>query len=163
MRSHLSSHYPSIWDVVEFVMQILKIRDEDNDSDEATQIMYFNSQTTTILLVSLCRDEYNKVHELQTTKESWDAIKTAPDGAKIIWITRMELIKGELRRFAINQGEGPQDMYNRLKALVTQIRDYRSTKWTHHKVVKLMLRSLVSYNTTLVTWSVNILGTRSSI
>jgi hypothetical protein len=51
-------------------MQIFKIRDEDNDSDEATQIMYFNSQETTILLVSLCRDEYNKVHELQTMKES---------------------------------------------------------------------------------------------
>jgi hypothetical protein len=36
-------------------------------------------------------------------------------GDKII---RMELIEGQLGRFAINKGEGPQEMYNQLKSLV---------------------------------------------
>jgi hypothetical protein len=62
----------------------------------------------------------------------------------------MELINGELGRFTINI-EGPQEMYNRIKSLVNQIQNYRSTKWTDHEVVKLMLRSLIPHNTTLVT------------
>jgi hypothetical protein len=37
------------------------VGDEDYDSDEATQIKHFNSQATSILLASLCREEYNKV------------------------------------------------------------------------------------------------------
>jgi hypothetical protein len=36
------------------------VGDKDYDSDEATQIRHFNSQATSILLASLCREEYNK-------------------------------------------------------------------------------------------------------
>jgi hypothetical protein len=41
------------------------VGDEDYDSDEATQIRHFNSQTTSILLASLCREEYNKLHVVE--------------------------------------------------------------------------------------------------
>jgi hypothetical protein len=33
--------------------------DEDYDSDKAAQIKHFNSQATSILLASLCREEYH--------------------------------------------------------------------------------------------------------
>jgi hypothetical protein len=33
------------------------------------QIRHFNSQATTILLASLCREEYNKVQGLKSAKE----------------------------------------------------------------------------------------------
>jgi hypothetical protein len=36
-------------------------------------------------------------------------------------ITKMELVEGEPRRFAMNRGEEPTDTYNRLKALVNKI------------------------------------------
>jgi hypothetical protein len=67
-------------------------------------------------------------------KEIWDTLKTAHEGDKITKITRMELIGGELKRFAINKGEGPQEMHNRLKMLVNQILNLGSTKWTDHNV-----------------------------
>jgi hypothetical protein len=108
-----------------------------------------NSQLS--LLASLCREEYNKLNGLQKSMEILDALKAAHEGDKVTKITRLELIKGELRRFAINKGEGPQEMYNRLKTLVNQIYNLGSTKWTDHEVVKLMLRSLVSRNATLFT------------
>jgi hypothetical protein len=60
--------------------------------------------------------------------EILDALKAAHEGDKVTKITRLELIKGELRRFAINKGEGPQEMYNRLKTLVNQIYNLGSTK-----------------------------------
>jgi hypothetical protein len=56
-------------------------------------------------------------------------------------ITKMELIKGELGRFAMKRGEEPTEMYNRLKTLVHQIRNYGKTIWIDHDVVRLMLRS----------------------
>jgi hypothetical protein len=61
MRHHLTSLHASIWDIVEFGAQVPSVRDEGYDSDEVTQIQHFDSQATTILLASLCREEYNKV------------------------------------------------------------------------------------------------------
>jgi hypothetical protein len=54
----------------------------------------------------------------------------------------MELVEGELGRFAMIRGEEPTQTYNRLKTLVNKIRIYGSTRWTKHDVVRLMLRSL---------------------
>jgi hypothetical protein len=61
MRFHLTSLHKSIWDVVEFSVQVPSVGDEDYDEDEAAQIEHFNSQATTILLASLSKEEYNKV------------------------------------------------------------------------------------------------------
>jgi hypothetical protein len=53
----------------------------------------------------------------------------------------MELVEGELGRFAMIRGEEPTQTYNRLKTLINKIRSYESTRWTDHDVVRLMLRS----------------------
>ena len=68
MRHHLTSLHKSIWDIVEFGAQTPKLADEDYDPDEAAQIRHFNSQATSILLASLCREEYNKVQGLNNAK-----------------------------------------------------------------------------------------------
>jgi hypothetical protein len=78
MRHHLTSLHTSIWDIVEFGAQVPSMGDEGYDSDEVAQIRHFNSQATTILLASLCREEYNKVQGLKSAKEIWDMLKTAP-------------------------------------------------------------------------------------
>jgi hypothetical protein len=150
MRHHLTSLHKSIWDIVEYGMQIPKVGDMDYDSDEADQIRHFNSQATTILLASLCREEYNKVQGLKTAKEIWDVLKTAHEGDEVTKVTKWETIKGELGRFVLNQGEEPQAMYNWLKTLVNQVRNLGSTKWDDHEMVKVILRSLVFRNPTQV-------------
>jgi hypothetical protein len=114
MRYHLTSLHKSIWDVVEFGVQVPSVGDEDYDEDEVAQIQHFNSQATTILLASLSRDEYNKVQGLKSAKEIWDVLKTAHEGDEVTKITKRETIEGELGRFRLRQGEEPQDMYNRL-------------------------------------------------
>jgi hypothetical protein len=57
MRHHLTSLHSSIWDIVEFGVQVPSVGDEGYDSDEVAQIQHFDSQATTILLASLCREE----------------------------------------------------------------------------------------------------------
>jgi hypothetical protein len=56
MRYHLTSLHKSIWDVVDFGVQVPSVEDEDYDEDEVAQIVHFNSQATTILLASLSRE-----------------------------------------------------------------------------------------------------------
>jgi hypothetical protein len=150
MRHHLTSPHTSIWDIVEFGVQIPSPGDEDYDSDEVAQIRHFNSQATTILLASLSREEYNKVQGLKSAKEIWDILKTTHEGDEVTKITKRETIEGELGRFMLNQGEEPQAMYNRLKTLVNQVRNLGSTKWDDHEMVKVILRSLVFLNPTQV-------------
>jgi hypothetical protein len=150
MRYHLTSLHKSIWDVVEFGVQVPSVGDEDYDEDEVAQIVHFNSQATTILLTSLSREEYNKVQGLKSAKEIWNVLKTAHEGDEVTKITKRETIEGELGRFRLRQGEEPQEMYNRLKTLVNQVRNLGSKKWDDHEMVKVILRSLVFLNPTQV-------------
>jgi hypothetical protein len=143
MRHHLTSLHKSIWDIVEYGAQVPKKGDKDYDSEEVDKIRHFNSQATTILLASLSREEYNKVQGLKSAKEIWDVLKTAHEGDEVTKITKLD-------RFMLNQGEEPQAMYNRLKTLVNQVRNLRSTKWDDHEMVKVILRSLVFLNPTQV-------------
>jgi hypothetical protein len=126
------------------------VGDEGYDSDEVAQIRHFNSQATTILLASLCREEYNKVQGLKSAKEIWNVLKTTHEGDEVTKITKRETIEGELGRFVVNQGEEPQAMYNRLNTLVNQVCNLGSTKWDDHEMVKVILRSLVFCNPTQV-------------
>jgi hypothetical protein len=95
MRHHLTSLQESIWDIVEFGAQVPQVKDKDYNSDEAAQIRHFNSQATSILLASLCREEYNKVQGLKSAKEIWDVLKTAHEGDEVTKIIKRETIKGE--------------------------------------------------------------------
>jgi hypothetical protein len=99
-----------------------------------------NAQATTVLLASLCKDEYNKVSGLDNAKQIWDTLKISHEGNDATMITKMELVEGELGRFAMIRGEEPTQTYNRLKTLVNKIRSYGSTRWTDHDAVRLMLR-----------------------
>jgi hypothetical protein len=126
------------------------VGDKDYDSDEVAQIRHFNSQATSILLASLCREEYNKVQGLKSAKEIWDVLKTTHEGDEVTKITKRETIEGEIGRFVLNKGEEPQAMYNQLKTMVNQVRNLRSTKWDDHEMVKVILRSLVFRNPTQV-------------
>jgi hypothetical protein len=109
-----------------------------------------NAQATTVLLASLCRDEYNKVSGLDNAKQIWDTLKISHEGNDATMITKMEMVEGELGRFAMIRGEEPTQTYNRLKTLVNKIRSYGSTRWTNHDVVRLMLRSFIVIDPHLV-------------
>jgi hypothetical protein len=58
--------------------------------------------------------------------------------------------RGRARSILLNKEEEPQAMYNRLKAMVNQVRNLGSTKWDDHEMIKVILRSLVFCNPTQV-------------
>jgi hypothetical protein len=146
MRSHLFSLHPSIWEIVENGMHF----DSTDNPVIINEQIHKNAQATTVLLASLCRDEYNKVSGLDNAKQIWDTLKISHEGNDGTMITKMELVEGELERFAMIRGEEPTQTYNRLKTLVNKIRSYGSTRWTYHDVVRLMLRSFTVIDPHLV-------------
>ena len=146
MRSHLFSLHPSIWEIVENGMKF----DSSDSPMLINEQIHRNAQATTVLLASLCREEYNKVSGLDNAKQIWDTLKISHEGNDITMLTKMELVEGELGRFAMIRGEEPTQTYNRLKTLINKIRSYGSTRWTDHDVVRLMLRSFTVLDPHLV-------------
>jgi hypothetical protein len=146
MCSHLFSLHPSIWEIVENGMQF----DSMDSPMFINEQIHKNAQATTVLLASLCRDEYHKVSSLDNAKQIWDTLKISHEGNDVTMLTKMELVEGELGRFAMIRGEEPTQTYNRLKTLVNKIRSYGSTRWTDHDVVRLMLRSFTVLDPHLV-------------
>jgi hypothetical protein len=124
MRSHLFSLHPSIWEIVENGMHF----DSTDNPVMINEKIHKNAQATTMLLASLCRDEYNKVSGLDNAKQIWDTLKISHEGNDATMITKMELVEGELGRFAMIRGEEPTQTYNRLKTLVNKIISYGSTR-----------------------------------
>jgi hypothetical protein len=52
-------------------------------------------------LASLCRDEYHKVSGLDNAKQIWDTLRISHEGNDVTMLTKMELVEGELGRFAM--------------------------------------------------------------
>jgi hypothetical protein len=129
MRSHLFSLHPSIWEIVENGMHF---DSSDNPIFNNEQINK-KAQATTVLLASLCRDEYNKVSGLDSAKQIWDTLKISHEGNNTTMITKMELVEGELGRLAMNN-----------------IQSYGSRRWTDHDVVQLMLSSFIIIDSHLI-------------
>jgi hypothetical protein len=146
MHSHLFSIHPSIWEIVENGMCF----DSTDDPVFINEKIHKNAQATTVLLASLCGDEYNKVSGLDNAKQIWDTLKISHERNDATMITKMELVEGELGRFTMIRGEEPTQTYNRLKTLVNKIQSYGSTRWTNHEVVRLMLSSFTIIDPHLV-------------
>jgi hypothetical protein len=100
MRSHLFYIHPSIWAVVENEMHF-------DSSDNAIYIheqIHKNDQATTVLLASLCMNEYNNVSGLNNIEEICDTLNISHEGNNATMITKMELVEDELGMFATNRG-----------------------------------------------------------
>jgi hypothetical protein len=92
MCSHLFSLHPSIWEIVENGMHF-------NSTDNPILIneqIHKNSQATTALLASLCRDEYNKVNSLDNAKQIWDTLNISQRVMTPPWLPRWNWWKASL-------------------------------------------------------------------
>jgi hypothetical protein len=136
--------------LLNYIFEDLRRTKAPNNPVFINEQIHKNAQATTVLLASLCRDEYNKVSGLDNAKQIWDTLKISHEGNDTTMITKMELVEGELGRFAMIRGEEPTQTYNRLKTLINKIRSYGSTIWTDHDVVRLMLRSFTVIDPHLV-------------
>ena len=64
---------------------------------------------------------------------------------------RIDLLMSKLNQFVILDGEGPQEMFDRLMTMVGKIRGYGCDELDDHKVVKIILEAYSPRNETVVT------------
>jgi hypothetical protein len=76
MRSHLFSLHFSIREIFENGMHF----DSTDNPVFINEQIHKNAQATTVLLASLCRDEYNKMSGLDNAKQIWDTLKISHEG-----------------------------------------------------------------------------------
>jgi hypothetical protein len=84
-------------------------------------------------------------------KKIWDTLHLAHEGVDKVRKAKIDLLMAKLNRFVIVEGEGPQEMFDRLMVLVGKIRGYGDDELDDHKVVKIMLEAYSPRNETVVT------------
>jgi hypothetical protein len=104
---------------------------------------------TFVLLYSLEKDELERVNGLEKAKNIWDTLQRAHEGSKPMKKAKIQLIEGQLDRFVMLDDESPQEMFNRLKRLVNEIRAYESTRWSDRRIIQRMLRAYAIKCTTV--------------
>jgi hypothetical protein len=69
-------------------MHIPNVDNENYNEVEVEELIYRNAQATTVLLASLCIEEYNKVNGLENAKEIWNTLRITHEGNLITIIER---------------------------------------------------------------------------
>jgi hypothetical protein len=104
-----------------------------------------------ILLSSFNAQEYNHVSGLEIAKEIWTILHIANEGVDKIKKSKINILMAELNRLTIFDGEGPQEMFDRLMVIVGKIRGLGGDELDDHFIVKVMLEDFAPRNPTLVT------------
>jgi hypothetical protein len=103
-----------------------------------------------VILSSLEKDEFDRVNDLEKAKDICDTLQRAHEGIKPVKKAKMQLIEGQLDRFVMLDVEDPQEMYNRLKKLVNEVRAYGSRRCGDQRVIDRMLRVYAVKDTTVI-------------
>jgi hypothetical protein len=80
-------------------------------------------------------------------------VEHSPDGhegSKPIRKAKIDMLEGQLNKFALFDDETPQDMFNRLKKLVNKAKALGSKKWTEHMLIEHMMRAYTPMNYNVV-------------
>jgi hypothetical protein len=125
--------------------------DPEEPTNEELATVHLNGQATSILLSALDENEYNRVMNVDVAKQIWDTLHLAHEGVDKVRRANIDLLMARLNRFVIIDGEGPQEMFDRLMTLMGKIRGYGGDELNDHKVVKVMLEVYSPRNEIVVT------------
>jgi hypothetical protein len=149
MKAYLISIHPGLWEIVRSGFQLPK--DPKKPTNDELAAVHLNGQATSILLSTLDGNEYIRVMNVEVAKQIWDTLHLAHEGVDKVRMAKIDLLLAKLNGFVIANGEGPQEMFDRLMTLVGEIRGYGCDELDDHKVVKIMLEAYSPRNETVVT------------
>jgi hypothetical protein len=149
MRAYLIRLHPSLWEIM--CSGFEPSEDLEEPTNEELIVVHLNGQATSILLSALDENEYNRVMNVDVEKQIWDTLHLVHEGVDKVKRAKIDLLMAKLNRFVIVDGEGPQEMFDRLMTLVGKIRGYGCDEFDDHKVVKVMLKAYSLRNETVVT------------
>ena len=148
MKMHLKSINSSVWNIVE---NGYTVADPAKPTPQDDVNEHLNAQATNAIFGALSGDEFNRIATLESANEIWTTLKNVHEGTSSVRESKIELLKGKLDRFVMNENETPSEMYNRLNLLVNEIKGLGNKEMTDSFIVKRMLRAITPRNVTLVT------------
>jgi hypothetical protein len=66
------------------------------------------------------KEDFNHVDGLDLAKDVWITLRMAHEGSKPVRMAKIEMLEGQLNRFAMFDGETSQDIFNRLKKMINK-------------------------------------------
>jgi hypothetical protein len=90
------------------------------------------------------------VDGLYEIKEVWTTLWMAHEGSKHVRKAKIGMLEGQLNRFIMFDDQTLQDMFNRLKKLVTKAKALVSRKWTDRMLTEHMMRAYTPMNYNMV-------------
>jgi hypothetical protein len=148
MKVHLILLNSSVWKVVCTCVDFWE-EGETPDCNQLQQIHY-NAQASNMLLSSLEKDEYDHVDGLEKSNEIWETLRMFHEGSRPVRKAKIEMLEGQLDQFVMLFDEIPQEMYNRMKLMINNVRAYGSKKCANKLMVQRLLRAYTIRDTTLV-------------
>jgi len=148
MKIYLKAIHPSVWSIVETGYTV---KDTGSRTTKEEQIEHKNAVAASAIHSALSPNERIKVFGLKSAKQMWDALQLAHEGTPHLRELKIELLTGKLERFAMEEGETPNEMYSRLILIVNEIKGLGSEEMTDKFVVRRMLRAITPINPILAT------------
>jgi hypothetical protein len=118
MNNYLYSLHPDVWQVVCDGVDFLD-EDEQPTLDQLQKI-HHNAQTISVLTSWMNKEDFNHVDGLDLAKDVWITLRMAHEGSKPVRMAKIEMLEGQLNRFAMFDGETSQDIFNRLKKMINK-------------------------------------------
>ncbi|XP_075108872.1 uncharacterized protein LOC142180711 [Nicotiana tabacum] len=121
MHNFIMAEDSELWDVIcdkPFVLTknlgksgvvIHKTRKEFNDTDRKAIEKNFCAKK--ILVCGISPDEYNRILACQSTKEIWEALQEAHEGATQVKQSKIDMLTTEYELFKMKDDESIQDMH----------------------------------------------------
>lgn len=125
---HLKTINPFIWRIVEKGYVLQKPEDPTNEDDENE---HKNAQATNAILSAFSGSEFNRVDGIESAKVIRDMLRNLHEGTDSVPESKVEILKGQLKRFVMLDSESPSNMYYRLsKDTPIASSEHRRAKFT---------------------------------
>ncbi|XBI00577.1 hypothetical protein VPH35_129573 [Triticum aestivum] len=109
---------------------------------EELKMLQYNAQACDILFNGLCPEEFNKISRLENAKEIWDTLIDMHEGTDSVKESKLGVLRSQLDKFKLKDGEGVAEMYSRLALITNEIADLGSEEMTDKFIIKKILRAL---------------------
>jgi len=110
---------------------------EEFDSEDY-KMMEKNAKAKKLLYFSLGLDEYTRLSECESTKDTGNALQVAHKGTKQVKQSRIELLMRKYELFQIGDHETIMDMYTRFTHISNELKSIGKTFTTEELVMKIL-------------------------
>ncbi|CAI0381846.1 unnamed protein product [Linum tenue] len=141
MRNFLWGIDEGLWLIVRDGLLAVNPEEQNAWTAEQRRSAQLNCRAMHILQSAMSPDEADKVEHCESAKEIWTCLEKTYEGTSNIKETRIDLLMHDYEAFAMQSGEGIQDMHSRFTILINHLKGL-GKKFPSRELVRKILRSL---------------------